>query len=47
VLLRYLAANPSLRIATHYEVGGLNGQSNYAYLLPEWLDQMRAAPDAF
>lgn len=30
-----------------YEVGGLTGQPNYAYLLPEWLDQMRAAPGAF
>ncbi|MBL7044441.1 MAG: hypothetical protein ISR77_37795 [Pirellulaceae bacterium] len=30
-----------------YEVGGLTGQPNYAYLLPEWLEQVRAAPDAF
>ncbi|MHC4176862.1 MAG: alpha-galactosidase, partial [Planctomycetota bacterium] len=30
-----------------YEVGGLTGQPNYAYLLPEWLEQMKAAPDAF
>ncbi len=29
-----------------YEVGGLVGQPNYAYLLPEWLDQMTAAPEA-
>lgn len=25
-----------------YDVGGLRGQPNHAYLLPEWLDQMRA-----
>ena len=25
-----------------YEVGGLVGQPDYAYLLPEWLDQMRS-----
>ncbi len=30
-----------------YEVGGLTGQPNYAYLLPEWLDNLKAAPDAF
>ena len=30
-----------------YEIGGLTGQPNYAYLLPEWLGQMKAAPDAF
>ncbi len=30
-----------------YEVGGLTGQQNYAYFLPEWLEQMKAAPDAF
>ncbi|NQU23311.1 MAG: alpha-galactosidase [Candidatus Nealsonbacteria bacterium] len=29
------------------EVGGLTGQPNYAYLLPEWLEQLKAAPDAF
>ena len=30
-----------------YAIGGLTGQPNYAYLLPEWLDQLEAAPDAF
>ncbi len=30
-----------------YEVGGLTGQPDYAYLLPEWLEQMKADPDAF
>lgn len=29
-----------------YEVGGLRGQPNYAYLLPEWLDDMTANADA-
>ena len=29
-----------------YEVGGLTGQPNYAYLLPEWLENMEASPDA-
>ncbi len=28
-------------------VGGLLGQPNYAYLLPEWLDRMTADPAAF
>lgn len=27
-----------------YPVGGLTGQPNYAFLLPEWLDQMQADP---
>ncbi|MFH1919272.1 MAG: hypothetical protein ABIP48_05200 [Planctomycetota bacterium] len=30
-----------------YEIGGLTGQPNYAYLLPEWLAQMKAVADAF
>ena len=30
-----------------YDVGGLEGQPNYAYLLPEWLDQLEADPAAF
>jgi hypothetical protein len=30
-----------------YAVGGLLGQPDYAYLLPEWLDQMKADPGAF
>ena len=30
-----------------YEVGGLTGQPNYAYLLPEWLEKLEAAPDAY
>lgn len=30
-----------------YEIGGLKGQSNYAYLLPEWIDSLKANPKAF
>lgn len=30
-----------------YEVGGLKGQPNYAYLKPEWLEQLTAHPEAF
>ena len=30
-----------------YEVGGLKGQRNYAFLSPEWLDQLRSDPTAF
>ena len=30
-----------------YDVGGLKGQPNYAYLLPEWVDQLKADPAAF
>jgi len=30
-----------------YDVGGLKGQPNYAYLLPEWLDKLKADPGAF
>jgi len=29
-----------------YDVGGLKGQPNYAYLLPEWVDQLKADPAA-
>jgi len=32
---------------TRYEVGGLKGQPNYAFLRPEWVDQLRADPAAF
>ena len=27
-----------------YNIGGLTGQPNYAYLLPEWLDELKADP---
>jgi len=30
-----------------YEVGGLNGQPNYAYLLSEWIDRLKADPASF
>ncbi|MBI9017501.1 MAG: sialate O-acetylesterase [Phycisphaerae bacterium] len=30
-----------------YEVGGLKGQPNHAYLLPEWVDFMKPNPKAF
>ncbi len=30
-----------------YEVGGLKGQPNYAFLRPEWLEQLKADPAAF
>jgi len=29
-----------------YDVGGLEGQPNYAFLRPEWLDSLRANPSA-
>lgn len=32
---------------THYEIGGLKGQPNYAFLAPEWIDTLRADPEAF
>ena len=30
-----------------YPVGGLEGQKEYGYLLPQWLDEMTAHPNAF
>jgi hypothetical protein len=30
-----------------YDVGGLLGQPDYAYLRPEWIEQLRADPQAF
>lgn len=30
-----------------YDVGGLHGQPDYAYLLPEWLDALTADPNSF
>ncbi len=30
-----------------YEIGGLKGQPNMAFLRPEWVEGMRANPDAF
>ncbi len=31
----------------HFDIGGLRGQPDYAYLLPEWLDALTADPQAF
>ena len=30
-----------------YEIGGLQGQPNYAFLRPEWIDTLKANPAAF
>ena len=30
-----------------YEIGGLKGQPNYAFLRPEWVEQLTANPGAF
>jgi len=30
-----------------FDVGGLKGQPNYAYILPEWIDDLTADPRAF
>jgi len=30
-----------------HEIGGLKGQRNYAFLRPEWIDQLKADPSAF
>jgi hypothetical protein len=30
-----------------FEIGGLKGQRNYAFLRPEWIEQLRADPAAF
>ncbi|MCW3054380.1 MAG: hypothetical protein JWN14_3550, partial [Chthonomonadales bacterium] len=31
----------------HYDVGGLRGQPDYAYLLPQWLETLTADPGGF
>ena len=44
------AVRPELRLqldGTWYDVGGLKGQPNQAYLLPDWLDDLTADPTAF
>ena len=33
--------------SVRYEIGGLKGQPNYAYLTAEWLDRLTADPNAF
>jgi hypothetical protein len=30
-----------------FEIGGLKGQRNYAFIRPEWIEQLRADPAAF
>lgn len=32
---------------TEYEIGGLTGQPDHAYLLPEWIDEMQRSPSSF
>lgn len=44
------AVKPEARItvnAKEYNVGGLTGQKENAYLLPEWLDKLRVGPEDF
>ena len=44
------AVRPEARVALNgvaCDVGGLIGQPDHAYLLPEWIDAMRGDPDAF
>ncbi len=47
-LLRGVKPEAKLQLnGKDYDVGGLVGQPNYAYLRPEWLNSMTAAADAF
>ncbi len=44
------AVKPELRVQLNgkwYDVGGLTGQENQAYLLPEWIEEMESDPSAF
>jgi hypothetical protein len=44
------AVRPEARLVLDgvaYDVGGLHGQPNHAFLLPEWLDAMQAKPADF
>ncbi len=44
------SVRPELRITLDgsvHDVGGLSGQPDHAFLLPAWLDELRADPDAF
>ena len=44
------AVKPEARLqidGTWYDVGGLEGQPDHAYLTPEWLDAMTSNPEAF
>jgi hypothetical protein len=47
-LLRGVKPEAVLEVnGTAYDVGGLAGQPDYAYLLPQWVDSMTASPRAF
>ncbi|MEN6457495.1 MAG: hypothetical protein ABFC63_01070 [Thermoguttaceae bacterium] len=47
-MLRGVKPEARLRLnGKDYDVGGLKGQPNYAYLRPEWLNTMTADPAAF
>ena len=47
-LLRGVKPEAAITLDGHpYNVGGLLGQADYAYLRPEWLDRMTADPTAF
>ena len=46
-LLRSVRPEAEVTIGgVRYEVGGLSGQPNHAYLTPEWLDEMESPPGA-
>lgn len=46
--LRSVKPEATLTInGNHYNIGGLTGQPNHAFLKPEWLDSMSADPHAF
>jgi hypothetical protein len=47
-LLRGVKPEAAITVDGHpYNIGGLLGQPDYAYLRPEWLDRMTADPAAF
>jgi hypothetical protein len=47
-LLRAVKPEARVTIDGHaYDIGGLTGQPNHAYLDPEWIDGLTADPDAF
>jgi len=46
-LLRSVRAEAAVTIdGVHYDVGGLVGQPNQAFILPEWIDALKADPKA-
>ena len=47
-LLRGVKPEAILEIDGHaYDIGGLRGQPNYAFLRPEWISQLKRSEDAF